>query len=188
MMSRRRARQCGIAFLAVLAAAPAAAQPIASLRYAPDITVDFGNTQVGAGVLARDDLQGGVDLVDLGTLPSGAHVTAAHRFDNGNLLLSFYPTVALGGAGFVDPRDIVVFDAALHTFSLAIQGSEAGIPDGAHIDGLARLEDGTTLLSLDTSVGDFDDEDILRFDGPGLALYLDLSAIGDGLMYDPEHD
>jgi len=148
------------------------------LRYAPDITVDLGGTTVGAGVLATDDLHGGVAIFDIPNLPADARVAAAHGFANGDLLLAFESTVTLPGAGIVEPRDIVRFTNATGTYSVEVRGDDVGIPSDAAIDALAVTATGSILLSLDTSLGDFDDEDVIRVDGTNLVLFLDLSAVG----------
>jgi len=165
--------------LQVFGAAPTVyGQLLEGLRYAPDITVDLNGTTVEAGVLATDDLNGGVSILALPNLPAGAQVAAAHRFPNGDLLLAFTSTVALPGAGIVEPRDIVRLPDATNTYSVEVHGQDVGIPRGAAIDALAVTAGDTILLSLDTSVGAFDDEDVIKIDGTNLALFLDLSAVG----------
>src|SRR5262249_19885980 len=131
-----------------------------------------------AGVLATDDLNGGVSILALPNLPAGAQVAAAHRFPNGDLLLAFTSTAALPGAGTVEPRDIVRLPVATGTYSVEVRGQDVGIPSGAAIDALAVTANNTILLSLDISVGEFDDEDVIKIDGTNLALFLDLSAVG----------
>ena len=154
-------------------------QPLELVRYAPDITVSLGaGTVVGAGVLATDDLSGGVAIVGIANLPAAARIAAAHRLSNGDFLLAFDSTIALPGAGTVEPRDLVQFASATQTYSVAVRGADVGIPSAARIDAVATSGDGTILLSLDTSVGAFDDEDVIRIDASSLALFLDLSAVG----------
>ena len=63
-------------------------------------------------------------------------------------------------------------------YSVAAQGAVVGIPNGARIDAVAVTSADMVLLSLDVSVGVFDDEDVLRIDGNSLALFLDLSEVG----------
>src|SRR5207344_3084300 len=86
-------------------------------------------------------------------------------------------TLTLPGAGIVEPRDLVLFTSASETYSLFLAGADVDIPSGAAIDAVASTS--TILLSLDVSVGTFDDEDVLQIDaGNNLTLFLDLSAVG----------
>lgn len=179
----RRQRTCGLAVVAALsmliAAAPMRGQPLDLVRYAPDITVPLGGVTVEGGELATDDLNGGITVFDLPNLPAGARIAAAHRLANGDLVLAFETTLTLMGAGIVEPRDLVQFDSAGGTYSLLVAGTDVDIPSGAAIDAVAVTNTGTILLSLDVSLGTFDDEDVLQIDGSNnLALFLDLSAVG----------
>jgi hypothetical protein len=92
--------------------------------------------------------------------------------------LAFETTLALPGAGTVEPRDLVRYTSADGTYSLVLAGVDVGIPAGAAIDALAITGTGTILLSLDVSLGTFDDEDVLAVDEDTLSLFLDLSAVG----------
>ena len=132
-------------------------QPLEELRYGPDISVTLGSTAVGAGVLATDDLSGGVTVLAIPNLPATASISAAQRFANGDLLLAFDSTISLPGAGIVEPRDLVEFTSATQMYSVAAQGAVVGIPNGARIDAVAVTSADMVLLSLDVSVGAFDD-------------------------------
>lgn len=174
-----RGRWAGATLLVqLLAAAAAHGQPLDVVRYAPDITTALDGAVVGAGALATDDLNGSVVLLAIPNLPATASIAAAHGFDNGDLLLAFESTVSLPGAGTVDPRDIVLFTSGAGTFGVAVGGDNVGIPSSASIDALAVDGGGNILLSLDVSVGAFDDEDVVRIDGSNLTLFLDLSGAG----------
>jgi hypothetical protein len=147
------------------------------LRYAPDITVTLGGIVVDGGRLATDDLPG-VTLVSIPNLPANARVAAAHRFANGDLLLAFESTLSLPGAGIVEPRDLVRFTSATQTFAVEVHGVDLQIPTTAAIDAVAVTSGGTILLSLDISVGGFDDEAVIAVNGSSLSLFLDTAAVG----------
>jgi hypothetical protein len=109
-------------------------------------------------------------------LSSGVTIDAV-SIAPGGLLLSFDTTVNLSGL-VVDDEDLVRWNGS--TFTLALDGSLAGL-DGAHdIDAAQDLGFGAFLVSLDTtgSVGGIvaDDEDVLRFDGSVWSLEFDASA------------
>jgi len=177
--SRAGARALAAAALIGALTAPARtdAQPLESLRYVPDITTTLGGTIVPAGALAADDFTGTVTIVAIPMLPADAHISAVHHFANGDLLLAFGTTVILPGAGTIERRDLVRFTSASQSFAVEVRGADVGIPNGAAIDAVAVLGN-TILLSLDVSVGPFDDEDVLAINGSNLELFLDLSAIG----------
>jgi len=153
-------------------------QALEVLRYSPDITAELGAVIVDGGRLASDDLSGGVTVLTLPDLPANTHVSAAHRFANGDLLLAFDSTATFPAAGTVEPRDLVRLTGATQVYSVEVRGANVGISLGAHIDAVAVTGDGTILLSLDISVGELDDEDVIRIDGNSLALFLDVSAVG----------
>jgi hypothetical protein len=176
---RRGVAAVVVALHLAVAATSVHGQMLDVLRYAPDITVDLGGTVVGAGVLASDDLSGGVTILAIPNLPAEARITAAHRFANGDLLLAFDSTLTLPGlGGIAEPRDIVRFTSATNTYSVEVHGADVGIPTDAAVDALAVTGDGTILLSLDISVAGFEDEDVIKINGTDLELFLDLSAVG----------
>ena len=152
-------------------------QPPDVLRYAPDITVSLGGIVVDGGTLATDDLPG-VTLLPIPNLPANARVAAAHRFANDDLLLAFESTLSLPGAGIVEPRDLVRFASATQTFAVEVHGVDLQIPTTAAIDAVAVTSGGTILLSLDISVGGFDDEAVIAVNGSSLNLFLDTAAVG----------
>lgn len=174
-------RICGLAVAALtllILAVPVRAQMFDAVRFAPDITTPLDGVTVDGGRLATDDLSGAITLLDIANLPAGARIAAAHRFANGDVVLAFETTLTLPGAGTVEPRDLVRYTSAGGTYSLVLAGVDVDIPTGAAIDALAITETGTILLSLDVSLGTFDDEDVLAVDGDTLTLFRDLSAAG----------
>jgi len=109
-------------------------------------------------------------------VPAGARTDAASIAPNG-LLLSFDTTVDLAGTIAAD-EDLVRWDGA--GFTLVFDGSAEGLADGLDADAGQDLGGGAFLLSFDTAgqIGgvNFDDEDVLRFDGSGWTLEFDASA------------
>src|SRR5438876_385981 len=81
-----------------------------SIRYSPDITVVLGGTTVDHNQVAEDDLAGTVTLVNIGSFPPTAIVTAYDRLPNGDQLLAFDTPVALPGGLTVRAGDVVRFN------------------------------------------------------------------------------
>ena len=98
-------------------------------------------------------------------VPNGVITDAVGVAGSGDLLLSFDTTVDLGPVT-ADDEDLVQFDGA--SFSLAFDGSSAGVPEALDLDGADDLGNGNLGLSFDGSgtLGgvDFDDEDVLEHD------------------------
>lgn len=114
------------------------------------------------------------------SLPPGARIDAVARDPGGALLLSFDVTVSLAGV-VADDEDLVrVGDGDV---SVHLDGSAAGVPGAADLDGAHQLANGNLLLSLDISgnVGGvaFDDEDVLELNPRtgGWSLAYDGSAV-----------
>jgi hypothetical protein len=99
-------------------------------------------------------------------IPTGADVDAVTA-DGDDLLLSFDVTVDLPGGPYAD-EDLVRWDGS--SFTLELDGSEAGVPAGLDLDAAHRLGNGHLLLSFDTAgmIGGvaFADEDLLEL-SPG---------------------
>ena len=162
-----------------------AAPPPGPISLSPDVFAVLGGTAVGHQEVVVDDGMGGVTPVALGPLPAEADVTGYHVAPNGDRLFSLDIDVALPGPTEVEPRDVVRYDGA--SYSLAFDGSTAGVPDGAAVDAVSMTGAGDLLLSFDTTVvlpaaggGSLtvDDEDLVSFDGSGFTLVLDGSAAG----------
>ena len=142
-------------------------------------------TDLGSGVVARP---GDVARYDGSSWSIEFDATAngiAHgvRVDAlslapGGLLFSFDTAVDLAGAVHADDEDLVRWDGG--SFSLAFDGSAAGLVDGLDVDAGQDLGGGAFLVSLDTSGSisgvSFDDEDVMRFDGATWTLEYDASA------------
>lgn len=133
-------------------------------------------TELSGGVFARPhdvvrwsgsdyaiELRGG----DHG-VPPAARIDAVAQ-DGADLLLSFDVTVDLGDVVAGD-EDLVRLERAggSTVWSLVFDGSEAGLSDGADLDGADRKASGVLVLSFDVSgaLGGlvFHDEDLLDFD------------------------
>jgi hypothetical protein len=110
-------------------------------------------------------------------LASGA-ATDAVSITIGGLLLSFDTTVDLGGGLIASDEDLVRWNGS--AYSMAFDGSVLGLPSALDIDAAQDLGAGAFLMSFDTSGTissvDFDDEDVLRFDGATWSMEFDASA------------
>ncbi|MEZ4331352.1 MAG: PEP-CTERM sorting domain-containing protein [Myxococcota bacterium] len=110
-------------------------------------------------------------------IPSGVQVDAIGVTATNGLLLSFDTDVALPGGLTVADEDLVKFDGA--SFTLALDGSAAGIDRALDVDG-AQDVGGGYLVSFDTAgtVGGvtFQDEDILRVVGGSWTMAFDASS------------
>ncbi len=106
------------------------------------------------------------------------------------LWLTFDANTSIPGVGSVEPRDIVAYDESAGSWSLIFDGSDVGL-SSLTIDGMARLSDGSILLSFTaaatiTGAGSVDDSDIVRFVPSSLgsttagtfSLYFDGSDVG----------
>jgi hypothetical protein len=143
-----------------------AATPLEALRFAPDITVSLGGAAISPAGVAEDDFAGNVAPLDVGNLPSGAHVDAYHLEPGGDQLLSFDTTVSLPGSVVAGPADVVRFDGAAYT--IAFDAAANDLPGDVNVDAVA-LGPGGLLLSFDISVRlegtTFEDEDVVQFVG-----------------------
>ena len=110
--------------------------------------------------------------------------------------VSFTDDAAVPGLGTVAPQDIVAYTVASGTWSTIFDGSDVGL-SGLVIDGLARLTDGSLLLSFTEPANipgmtggpsgtSLDDSDIVRFvpttlgaaTAGSFAFYFDGSDVG----------
>lgn len=128
----------------------------------------------------------------LGSLPSGADLTALHKATDGRWYFSLDTFVTIGGV-HVGPEDVVAWSGI--TYELVFDGSLAGIPAGAAVDALAEAPGYGLLLSFDVSIPIgllvIDDEDLVAWNGTTLSLAFDGSGFGipaaldlDALDYD----
>jgi len=180
--------QLGIVLLEDLGPLPTAAEVTA---YALDANGDrlFGlettsSLPGGIVVTPRDVVRwdGAAYSIELdGTtegIPRGAAIDAIATSPGDAILVSFDTTVAVDGQTFAD-EDLARFDGAL--FVSAFDGSAAGMAARFDVDAAQDLGGGAFLVSLDTSGSlggvDFDDEDVLRYDGAAWSLEIDASTL-----------
>jgi hypothetical protein len=100
-------------------------------------------------------------------IPAGAQIDAIGWVE-GDLLLSFDVTVALGGITAADEDLVQLASTDPDDWVLYFDGSAEGVPAGADLDGADLIDaSGHLALSFDVSgsVGgvDFDDDDVLEF-------------------------
>ncbi len=115
-------------------------------------------------------------------IPAGTMIDAVGRIRSAGVtqtLLSFDVPTALPGGLTADDEDIVGWNGT--TWSPFLDGSANGIPENLDVDGFDRDPvNGTRYFSFDTSgrIGtvDFDDEDVVAFDGSTWSLAYDASA------------
>jgi hypothetical protein len=180
-----------LAALILTGAAAAAATPLTTVRYAPDITVVLGGTTVNHNQVAEDDLAGSVSLINVGAIPATAEITAYDRLPNGDQLLALDTTVTLPGGLTVRPGDVVRFNGT--TYTLEFDASAAGLPNGVITDAASEIGPNDLLLSFDVTVAfgsiTADDEDLVRVHNGVVSLFFDGSANGvaAGLDLDAVH-
>jgi hypothetical protein len=181
----------------VLASFPSSALSESKLEEAtlsPDITIS-----VDAGSLVVEDEDAVIDFSGpavyalLGTLPANVALTGYHLLPGGLQLFSLDTTVLIARSLTVEPRDVVLYEAAL--YSRAFDGSAAGVPAGAGIDAITFTDHGELVLSFDVTVDlsgvIADDEDLVSFDEPNgtFSIFFDGSAaaVPSGLDLDGAH-
>lgn len=130
-----------------------------------DSSATLGGLAVGpADLVVWDPATQSASLAGIGAIPAGENVDAVTR-DGADLLLSFDVAVTLSGTLFAD-EDLARWDGA--GFSLAFDGSAAGIAPSLDLDGAHRLTNGHLLVSLDgfgiVAGLPFADEDVLERD------------------------
>ena len=115
-------------------------------------------------------------------IPVGTAIDAVARQRQAGVtytLLSFDIPTALPGGLTADDEDIVAWSGAAWT--MFFDGSANGIPESLDVDGFDRDPvNGARYFSFDTSgritTVDFDDEDVIAFDGSTWSLAYDASA------------
>ncbi len=111
-------------------------------------------------------------------LAPGVQTDALASASTGGLLLSFDTDVSLPGALHVADEDLVRWSGT--TFSLALDGSSAGMSRALDVDAADDLGTSTFLVSFDSggSIGSvsFADEDVLRYSNGTWTLERDGSA------------
>jgi hypothetical protein len=178
---RPLARSATVLIAALLLAGSAlAVTPLQLVWYAPDVTVELGGVTVTPQNVAVDDLGGNVALTGAGTYPNGTDIIAYDRLDNGDQLLSFDIDTVLPGGLTARPGDVVRYSGG--AYSLELDATAAGIPNGVMVDAVRSLGAGNLLVSFDVTV-EFptftaDDEDIVQIHNGVPTLFFDGSAHG----------
>jgi len=116
------------------------------------------------------------------SLPAGTRIDAVARIRSAGVtqtLLSFDVPVALPGGLMVEDEDVVGWNGT--AWSLFWDGSANAVPTALDLDGFDRDPvNGTRYFSFDTSgkiaAVDFDDEDVVAFNGTAWSLAYDASA------------
>jgi hypothetical protein len=159
----------------VLPEAMRAAQPEWSV--AVDVPTTLGGADRTPEQILRTD---GTAYALEATLPPGTHISALYLHPDGRYLFSPSHPVNLGGVDY-EPRDVIASDGA--TFTVVLDGSTIGIPEGARIDGLQGEGAGVFQLSFDAPVRlgetDYGRSDIVRWSPEiGFSLFFDAQAAG----------
>lgn len=185
---RRKARL--IVVLAALGAASAGAMtPLSRVRYTPLITTVLAGTTVGPADVAQDNLAGTVSLVNIGTIPPGAHLDGYAVAASGDQLLSFDTALILGGSTF-QRNDVIRYNGS--TYTLEFSGGAHGVPDGVDVKDIA-VHGVNLLFSFDSAFAasgtTFYPRDVAEWDGSALTKFFDGAAAGvpDGLAIDGLH-
>lgn len=118
---------------------------------------------------------------------------------NERLYFSSKSAGSVGGVAFGD-EDVVLYDRATCEWSLAFDGSVAGLAAAADVDGFEVGPDGAFYLSFLQAIpvpgitGKVDDSDVVRYDGEVFSLWFDGSQVGlttdsedvDAVAFDPQ--
>lgn len=157
--------------LATLAANPALA---ATYDFAVDVPSSIGGAERLPNVIVH---RGNSGYALGATLDPGVAVGAVSRRSTGLWLFVPRHAVTLGGITY-ETRDVVSFDGS--AYAMVLDGSSAGIPDGAAIDALFEVG-GATGLSFDVPVTiagtDYGRSDLVTFAGQ-FSLYWDAEPAG----------
>lgn len=177
--------------VAAFAPRPALRAEIVELLLVPETPLDVAGvapTPVRDHQAYRVRPANGVDSAALlAGVPEHVGIAALDLAD-GSLLFALEGPADVAGFGHVEPRDVLRQSGG--GYVLAIDGSAAGIPDGAHIDAVKRIGVNDYLLSFDGTVELFpgpvlaDDEDVVRLNGSAWSLVPFFSAIPDALDVD----
>lgn len=180
--------QLGIVMLESLGAIPDASDVVA---YGLDVNGDRlfsldtttalpGSVVARPGDVVRYDSTNYAIAFDAGAngVPSGVMTDGVSLSATG-LLLSFDTTVSLPGGVVAADEDLVFWDGA--SFSMALDGSAEGVDRALDVDAAQDQGSGAFLVSFDTSgsVGgvNFDDEDVVGFDGTSWSMIFDGSVL-----------
>jgi len=193
-MSPSKTARGAVRFGAILAALSAAvdawaATPLSKLRYTPDVSTVLSGTTVGPANLGEDNLAGTVDLVNIGTIPDGAHLDGYAVVSNGDQLLSFDTALTLGGTTF-QRNDVIRYDGSAYT--LEFSGGANGVPDGVDVKDIA-VHGTDLLLSFDSAFAKgsttFYPFDVAEWNGSSLTKFFDgvTAGVPDRMAIDGLH-
>lgn len=151
----------------------------------PDVTVDLDEAGGGSYAdedVAVDNLLGLVVPAGLGALPGASDVSGYEILASGDQLVCFDVTVELPGSVVAASGDVARYDGA--AWSIELDASANGVPQGARCDAVTVDGSGNLVLSFDTTVSlpggvRAADEDLVRVDGASsYTLLLDGDAAG----------
>lgn len=189
---KRPGRIDGILLLALMLLVPPAnahansGSSLEVLRFSADVDVN-----VDGVVLADEQV-----AVETGSTPSGVLSfpdlpdtdLTAYAASSAFTYIAVETAVSVPGSGgsiTAEPRDVMGIDRSspsADVYSLALDGSARGVPDGARVDAIALHDSGDLLVSFDTTITvnsvTADDEDILRYDGSVFTMFFDGTAEG----------
>ena len=169
----------------LLGFATASAQTI---YVSPDVPVDLGGGHRQAFDVVSLTMAGGgaSSLLFDGTasgLQPTTNINALEVQADGALLFSTDAPIRVTGVWY-EPRDVVRWDPAAGLFSLVLDGSGVGIPEGADIDALSRSSPTELVISFDSSVylgTPYLPSDLIRYDTlGGFSTYWDSASAGLG--------
>ncbi len=161
---------------AVILAASVSQTPAVTYYLAVDVPSKLSGAEFAPNQIVRSV---GAAYAVSATLPAGTELLSLHLRANGTWLFSPAWPVTLGGTTF-EPRDVVAFDGV--TFSMALDGSVAGLPANTRIDALLQFPSGDLGMSFDVPVNlggnEYSRSDIVRYNG---AFSLSWDAEGAGV-------
>ncbi|HVN84178.1 MAG TPA: hypothetical protein VMW17_04950 [Candidatus Binatia bacterium] len=167
------------ALLVVSLAGQANATPLTALRYTPDIPIAIAGVTVEPSNVADDNLAGTVNLVDVGPIPTEAHIDAYQELVFGAHLLSFDVPVSLPGNVVAMPADVVQYGSG--SYQIVFNAAAHGVPAEVNTDAVGSFGN-SLLLSFDTPVTlgslRIEPRDVAQFDGTSFSLFFSGSAAG----------
>lgn len=161
--------------LFVLAGAPAHADAMLS----PDITVDLGGTVVFDDEVV-EEVGGTASLVSIGVPGDLPESTDVNGFDlyAGDVYFTTDTTIELPGGITATPAMVVSETGG--TYTIEFDGSV--LPPGVTVDAVFALSSGDLVMSFDTTASvsgtTLADEDLARWDGSTMSMYVDMSTHG----------
>ena len=178
-----RIAACLAVFGGLVVASEVTAQ-LDAVEISNEVTWTAGAETIAPRQAARLTLPSSVAVISFGpAIPPAANLSALMRLDDGTPVFALDTFANLGGQN-AGPEDLIAWDGT--NYSLAFDGSSAGVPRGAAIDAAGRVfvaGEYVTLVSFDVTVGlpggiTIDDEDVAAWDGSAWSLYFDGTANG----------